>query len=284
VDDRAKGWHAWPELAWTFSMITKLENRSLDRGLAILEVLTQHAPCSLQQLHDLCGLPKSTIRRLLGTLGKRHFIRQGISDGLYRTNVSLPWADDREFAATAARLVEVAKPHMLRLTETVKWPCNIGIPRAGRWHLLDSSRSMSPFDMDRQKVLEWERNIFITATGLAYLAELDFSDMRKVVAETEGDAKWGLERVKIDQEMLRQELIEIKKRGYAVRRHGFKSRPESEIYNAIAVAIHERRRPIGSICLWWPRKHLSAERFARMFLGPLQSTAKAISLDLTKVP
>src|SRR5262245_55573285 len=101
-------------------MPNKLENRSLDRALTILEVLAQDAPCTLHQLHERSKLPKSTIRRLLGTLKKRHFVRQGISDGLYRTNIALPWATDREHAATAARVVEVARPHMIRLTENIK--------------------------------------------------------------------------------------------------------------------------------------------------------------------
>jgi IclR family mhp operon transcriptional activator len=61
-------------------MDTKLENRSLDRGLMILEVLARDAHCSLHQLHERTALPKSTIRRLLGTLRKHHFIRQGLTD------------------------------------------------------------------------------------------------------------------------------------------------------------------------------------------------------------
>jgi IclR family mhp operon transcriptional activator len=78
-------------------MAIKLENRSLDRGLRLLEVLARDAHCSLHQLHERTALPKSTIRRLLGTLRKHHFIRQGLTDALYRANVILPWAADREY-------------------------------------------------------------------------------------------------------------------------------------------------------------------------------------------
>jgi len=264
-------------------MPTRLENRSLDRALTILEVLARDEPCSLHQLHRGSRLPKSTIRRLLGTLSKRHFIRQGISDGLYRTNIALPWAADREHAAAAARLVEVARPHMVRLTRSIKWACNIGIPRAGRWRLLESTRSISPFNLDRQKVLDWERNIFVTATGLAYLSELDAAQVSQIVALTRGDPEWGLVRVNIDEAALLRELGDIKKRGYAVRRNGFNLRPESRIYNAIAVAISDRHRPIGAICIWWPRRYMSAQRFARKHLAALQATAAAISEDLARL-
>jgi IclR family transcriptional regulator, mhp operon transcriptional activator len=265
-------------------MVTRLENRSLDRALSILEVLARDAPCSLHQLHERSGLPKSTIRRLLGTLSKRHFIRQGISDGLYRTNISLPWAGDREHAATAARLVEVARPHMIRLTATIKWSSNLGIPRAGRWHLIESTRSISPFNIDRLKILDHERNSFATASGLAYLSALDDVQVLEIVRALQGDLQWGLEYVKIDESTLLRELKDIRAKGYAIRRKGFQARPESRRYNAIAVAINDGRHAIGSINLWWPRRHLSAERFARAHLAALQATADAISADLARFP
>jgi IclR family mhp operon transcriptional activator len=265
-------------------MATRLENRSLDRALTILEVLARDAPCTLHQLHERSKLPKSTIRRLLGTLNKRHFIRQGISDRLYRANIALPWAGDREHAATAARLVEVARPHMVRLTETIKWPANLGIPRAGRWHLIESTRSISPFAIDQQKVLDWERNIFVTATGLAYLSQLDKRQVLNIVSQTRGDPEWGLVRVKIDENTLLHELKEIKQQGYAVCRNGFNLRPESRQYNAIAVTVGDARRAIGSICIWWLRRYMSADRFACKHLAALQATAAAISSDLAKLP
>lgn len=284
MDQRAEEWHAGPLPFRVQAVATKLENRSLDRALTIMEALARGAPCSLHQLHERSGLPKSTIRRLLGTLNKRHFIRQGISDGLYRTNIALPWASDREHAATAARLVEVARPHMVRLTETIKWPSNLGIPRGGRWHLIESTRSLSPFKMDRQKVLDYERNIFATATGLAYLSALDDTQVSNLVRAQAADRQWGVEYVKIDERALLRELQIIRAKGYATRRKGFYARPESRRYNAIAVPINDGRRPIGSINIWWPKRHLSANQFARKYLTELRVTADAISADLAKLP
>jgi DNA-binding IclR family transcriptional regulator len=60
-------------------------------------------------------------------------------------------------------------------------------------------------------------------------------------------------------------------------------RPESRRYNAIAVPINDGRRPIGSINIWWPRRYLSEERFARKYLSELKATAAAISADLAKL-
>jgi len=151
------------------------------------------------------------------------------------------------------------------------------IPRAGRWHLIESTRSLSPFGIDPLKVVDHERNIFATATGLACLAALDNADVLRLVRELEGDLEWGLHAVEIDEQTLLQELEEIRSRGYAIRRKGYQARAESHSNNAIAVSINEGHRPIGSINVWWPRRHLSATRFARLHLNTFQSTADLIS-------
>jgi IclR family mhp operon transcriptional activator len=138
--------------------------------------------------------------------------------------------------------------------------------------------------MDRQKVLDYERNIFATATGLAYLSALDDTQVSNLVRAQAGDRRWGVEYVKIDERALLRELQIIRAKGYATRRKGFYARPESQRYNAIAVPINDGRRPIGSVNIWWPKRHLSANQFARKYLTELRVTADAISADLAKLP
>ena len=265
-------------------MATKLENRSLDRGLTILEVLARDAHCSLHQLHEGTGLPKSTLRRLLGTLQKHHFVRQGLTDALYRANVVLPWAADREYTATVARLVEVAMPHVSRLTSKVGWPSNVVTFRAGRMRVLDSTLSLSPFDVDNAKMVDWEINIFGSATGLAYLAAVDDAQVSQIVREQRGDPRWGLSRFGIDEKALLRELKVIRQAGYAARRPGYHSRPGSWRNNAIAVAISDNGGAIGALNLRWRRNYMPADRFARKYLAELRCTAEAISAALARLP
>src|SRR5262245_55842932 len=125
-------------------MASRLGNRSLERGLRTLEVLAREAHCSLQQLHERTLLPKSTLRRLLATLKKHNFVRQGLTDKLYRPNVALPWASDREYTAKAAVLIDAAMPRVAQLTKQVGWPSNVSIFHAGRMRILDSTLALSP--------------------------------------------------------------------------------------------------------------------------------------------
>ena len=261
-------------------MTTKLENRSVDRALIILEVLARDAHCSLHQLHERTALPKSTIRRLLSTLTKRHFVRQGISDALYRPNVVLPWADDREYTAMVARLAEVGRPHMIRLTTRVGWPSNLMVFRSGRMRIIDSTFSMSPFDVNHSKIVDWEVNIFGSAPGLAYLAALDDAQVSSIVKAQQGNARWGLARCGIDEATLLRELKDIRRMGYAIRRPGYHSRPQSWRYNGIAVAISDAGHVVGCLTLRWRKSYMAADRFTRKYLPELRAAANAISAEL----
>jgi len=266
-------------------MPAKLENRSLDRGLTILEALARDDYCSLQQLHQATGLPKSTIRRLLGTLKKRHFVRQGVTDALYRANVVLPWAADREYSAMAARLVEAAIPHVARLTNNVGWPSNILIYRAGRMRVLDSTLALSTFNnVDNARSADWEVNIFGSATGLAFLAALDDIQVSTIFEDMRDDTMWGPTRFNLDKKTLIQELMSIRQLGYAARRQGYHSRPGSWRNNAIAVPISDTRGPIGAMNLRWQRNHMPVDRFARKYLAELLSTAEAVTTALARLP
>jgi IclR family mhp operon transcriptional activator len=264
-------------------MATRLENRSLDRAITVLEVLARDSPCSLRQLHQRTGLPKSTIRRLLGTLKKRHFIRQGISDGLYRTNIALSWASDREHAATAARLIEVARPHMMRLTSTVEWPSDLGIYKSGRIVRIESTQSLSPLSMDKPKYEDREVSLFSTANGLAYLSALDDTQVSEMVKALQDDPQWELARVGIDERTLLRELKEFRKKGYASRRKQHRTTSVSWMHDSIAVPIRDGLRPVGALSIKWLRRYMPTDRFARKYVGQLKATAASISGDLTRL-
>jgi len=266
-------------------MTTRLENRSLDRGLTILEVLARDAHCSLHELHEATRLPKSTIRRLLGTLQKRHFVRQGLSDSRYRANVVLPWSADREYTALVARLLEVGMPQASELTKKVSWPSNIVIFRSGRMRVLDSTLSLSPFDsVDNAKAVDWEINVFGSATGLAYLAALDDAQVSTIVRTLQHDPQWGPARCQVDEKILLRDLKAIRKQGYATRRSGYHSRPGSWRNNAIAVPLSGGFGPIGALNLRWRAKFMSADRFARKHLAELRATAASINASLARLP
>jgi IclR family mhp operon transcriptional activator len=135
------------------------ENRSLDRGLAILESLSLHGASSLANLHARTRLPKSTIRRTLGTLIKRRIVRRSLGDQLYRAHVLMPSSLGGP-SQGEGWLVDRAVPHMIDLTRAVGWSCDLHIFERPWSRIIESTRPLSPF-------FQHERNIDLRVSAFA---------------------------------------------------------------------------------------------------------------------
>ncbi|MPZ41071.1 MAG: helix-turn-helix domain-containing protein [Rhizobiales bacterium] len=253
--------------------------RSVHRALDLLEHLGAQGPCSLQKLHTATGLSKSTLRRLLATLVERRFVRRGMSDGMYRTNVATPSAVNSELTLRIGRLVEVARPHMLALTDRVEWPSDLHIYVRGRMRILESTHGMSPFGRTESSRTDAELNLFAAASGLAFLASSDDQFVLDLVEELKHDEFWSLSRFGITPARLLRELNEIRQKGFAVRRITQGRTPGR---NAIAVAILQGKSPVGGLTISWQRQLMPAHEFAALHLDALQAAAKTISKGLTR--
>ena len=251
--------------------------RSVHRAIDILDYLAQHGPAGLQQLHLGTGISKSALRRLLSTLVKRHFIRLGMTDGMYRTNVSAPMAINSQAIAQVAHLVEIAHPHMVALTKAVRWPSDLHFYNHGRMRILESTHGMTAFGANTGLAPDAELNIFAAASGLALLAERGDEFALQMVDEQKDSEQWSLSRFRISPEHLLDDLRDIRRKGFATRRA---TQGKFDNRNAIAVTIADGKTAIGALTLSWHRKMASADDFAAEHLDALRSAARAISQRL----
>lgn len=253
--------------------------RALDRGLDVLELLGQHGPSSLHQLHLGTGLPKSSLRRLLATLVARRFIRVGLSDGMYRSNISTLRSVKAQDSVRIGRLVEIARPHLIQLTRDLRWPADLHMHADGRMRILESTHGQSPFRTDVAPYIEIELNIFAAASGLSYLAALTDACVLAIMERCRGDYLWSAERYSVTPEILIADLKHIRKAGYATRRI---SQHKGDNRNAMAVVIREGEDPAGAIAMPWPRDFMTVQSFAGLHLGRLKQAADAISDELSR--
>ncbi len=264
-------------------MTDSLETRSLDRAITVLEVLAREQRCSLHQLHQNTALPKSTLRRLLGTLTKRNLVRVGINDGLFRPNIALPWSKDRAYAAQIGRVVEVSLPHMVDLTRRIEWPSDLHVYNAGRMQIVESTYSLSPYRIGKRSEVDTKVNLFASAAGLAYLSLLDDKQVIALARSKPRHPVWSFERVGISEETLLQELAEIRKAGFAFRRRGFNTRAAEQPFNGMAAAVRDRSGAVGALTLFWPKRYMEPDAFAKVHATALRAAADAISADLTNL-
>ncbi len=263
-------------------MKRQLGNRSLDRGISVLEALGGHGACSLHLLHELTKLPKSTLRRLLATLVKRRLVRQGLNDRLYRISISLPTLSRAEASPVTAEIVEAASPHMQALTTEIGWPSDLHIRHESRMRVVESTRVLSPFHVHGGGI-DLEVNIFGSAGGRAFLMSLDEESLDSLYEETTKHPTFGPSRFGLTLEKLKYELFLMRKAGYGFRRAGYlgESTPDDKL-NAIAVPVRKGDGElVGALTLMWTRIYLEHEAFASKFLDRLQLAADAISADLT---
>jgi IclR family mhp operon transcriptional activator len=257
------------------------ENRSLDRGLDVLNCLSMHGASSLQDLHLRTNLPKSTIRRLLGTLIRRKIVRRSLNDQRYRANVSLPMQS--ETAAQDGWLVDCAVPHMIELTRKAGWSCDLHIFERTNSRVIESTRPLSPF-FQYEREIDLEVSSFASAGGLAVLSTWKEDAVLALVDETANDPTWSLARLGHSKEDLLNTLRQIRELGYAFRVDSYPGESsKGNKLRAIARPLTHRGNAVGALVILWPRDFLSPSRFAAIHLKGLTDAADSISTDLGRI-
>lgn len=257
------------------------ENRSLDRGLDLLNSLSVHGASTLRDLHARTGLPKSTIRRLLGTLVKRKIVRRSLNDQRYRANISLPMQG--EVAPRDGWLVDCAVPHMIELTRRVGWSCDLHIFEHDHSRVIESTRPLSPF-FQYEREIDLEVSPFGSAGGLAVLSTWSDDAVLALVDETDRDPVWNLQRLGIGRSELLSTLRQIREQGYAFRIDSYPGETsKGNKLRAIARPVTHRGSAVGALVVLWPRDFMSPARFADIHLKGLIDSAAAISADLDRL-
>jgi IclR family transcriptional regulator, mhp operon transcriptional activator len=260
-------------LVLSIAMIENFQTRSLHRGLDILDCLSR-APASLHELHKGTGLPKSTLRRLLATMVERRYIRRGLSDGIYRTNIAIPGGAPAGLTVRYAGLVEAARPHMIALTAEVKWPSDLHVYHAGRMLILESTHGLSPFPTKKTAGPDLELNMFAAASGLAFLAASGSEFMAQVIEQVHDHEVWSPARFGLTTQILKREIREVRQRGFAVRRV---TQTNEDGRNAIAVPVYEDKQPVGALTISWRKELMQPIDFAKRHLDSLKRAADLIT-------
>ena len=234
------------------------ENRSLDRGLAILESLSIHGASSLRDLHARTALPKSTIRRLLGTLIRRKIVRRSLADRLYRANIALPLQGAiGGLARQEGWLVDRAVPHMIELTRSVGWACDLHIFERTRSRIIESTRPLSPF-FQYSRPIDLQVPVFGSAGGLAVLSTWTDAAVLALVEEIGDHPVWGLRRIGLTRRELIKFLQEVRAAGFASRPKHYRGETAmANTLNAIACPIFRMQTAVGAVAMLWPKDLLS---------------------------
>ncbi|CUH75893.1 IclR helix-turn-helix domain-containing protein [Tropicibacter naphthalenivorans] len=103
----------------------------------MLTLLQSSGQMTLGDLHRRTGIPKASLLRILKTLRARGMVWQRMADGAYVASYSLAELAghmDREQA-----LAEVASPILERLSDRIKWPSVLAVPRLTHMEVIETN-------------------------------------------------------------------------------------------------------------------------------------------------
>ena len=258
--------------------------RALERGLDVLGALQTAPGAGLRDLHQITGLPKATLLRILKTLVERNLVWQRMADGAYLPSSRI--RDRLPAAAEADRLVEIASPVMARLCERVNWPSILGVRADDQIEVIETNRPRSHVPHLPLGPVGVRVNMLLSAVGRAYFAFCGPEERAEIVARMRLHAR-PREEMPADTAWLARMVRETQARGYGIRDPRFLGETEAgagpvvdDGRASIATPIIVGGQVIAALNLTWTRRAASAEHVIETCLGDLREAAAEIALGM----
>ncbi|WP_069300660.1 IclR family transcriptional regulator [Neptunicoccus sediminis] len=252
-------------------------NRSVERSMEILEVVSEIGVCSLAFLAAQTGLPKPTVLRICGTLVARRWLSQSRNDKRYRMGPRFPRMQAAPVLIDA--LVESGSSPIVELSNTT----GLGVDLAasigdGRLEIVDTTRQFSLHGIFPD-CIGYRPSPFRSALGCVFLASLNEETRNRCTTRlmatlTGSDRTAALEYpAKVDS---------IRKTGFAAREKGYWGRAVDYggVPTAISVAIRSGAETVGAVSLVWLAEQYETDRVVAAHLDRLRSTAEIIGRQL----
>lgn len=262
------------DLNGIFSMTTYTNVRSLARGLQVLRALNamEDGHATSQQLADLTGLHRTTVRRLLETLMEEGFVRRSTSDDSFRLTLAVRSLS--EGFTDTERIATVAPPIMGQLLQRVAWPSDLTTPDGDAMIIRETTHRFSRLSFHRAMVGR-RLPMLLTAAGRAYFAMCPDEEREDILELLRSGAGGDEQQAFARNDALVRKLIR------RVRDDGFGSNhgdwtAQAKI-GAVAVAISADERVIASLNVIFLSRAVRLEDAVRRYVPELQKAALDIA-------
>jgi len=240
--------------------------RALDRGLKLIEQLSESGWSTPQSLSRTTGIDRSTVYRMLSTLVNAGYVARRGDDGQFVLSGKL-----REIASGVRQddqLIGIISPLLVTLVNKVFWPSDFGILSGGRLRIVASSHHLTSMTIFRGLVGK-ERSVVSSALGRAILTAM--SEPERELALTALGTPF--DRAEVDRAVT------------ATREAGYASAIGTTVakISAIALPVNVGDRVVGAINLVFFRSALSPTQAATKHLEQLRATVKAAELELARL-
>lgn len=183
------------------------------RTLSLLKALNKQSPSTLRILHEMTGIPKPTIHRLLVTLKNEGYVRSDAVKGVYSLTKKVLLLS--EGYTEHELVVELGIPILLRATRESGLPLAIGIAERSQMVVRYSSMPYSPIGPVHTTIGN-SHGMIHSAMGQVYMAYCGDAERERLINWLESGAisrsNW-----QVAERELRAQINLVRKQGYALR-------------------------------------------------------------------
>jgi DNA-binding IclR family transcriptional regulator len=216
--------------------------QSVDRALAVLEILARDGHAGVSDIAEEMGVHKSTVSRLMGSLVGREFVYQNSDRGKYQLGFGIL----RLASSIPGRLslVREARPILEALADEYKETVNLAVLRSNFAVNLD--QAMGPSSLATYDWVGSLTPLHATSSGKVLLAALSADERERVVKETGLRARTP--RTITSRDKLEKQLLDVARNGYAVTMEEFELG-----LNSMAVPVHNHMGAVmGAVSISGP--------------------------------
>ena len=245
--------------------------RGLARGLEVLRALNamESGRATSQQISDLTGLHRTTVRRLLETLVEEGFVRRSASDDSFRLTLNVRLLS--EGFTDDERISTIAPPVMGRLLQRVAWPSDLTTPDGDAMIIRETTHRFSQLSFHRSMVGR-RLPMLLTAAGRAYFAMCPDAERQDILELLRSGAGGDEQQILASNDGLIRNLVR------RVRTDGFGSNhgdwAAQHKIGAVAVAIILRERVLASLNVVYLSRAVTPAEAKRRYVPELQSAAR----------
>ncbi|MBB5158689.1 IclR family transcriptional regulator [Saccharopolyspora phatthalungensis] len=242
---------------------------TLLKGLRVLETLAlSPTPRGVSELARELGLARSNAHRTLQTLAAAGYVRAADTAGTYECTLKL-----FELSSAIMDRVDVrrlATPHTQRLADVTQETVHLAALEGAAVVYLDKIESPQP--VRAYSSIGGRAPAHCVASGKALLARLSHDDLAAVVGEA---LVSYTDRTITDPAALRQELAEVRERGWAVNRGEWRS----SVSGLAAVIFNAQDEPEAAVGVSGPTDRL-LPKIESSFRDEVLKAAEGISREL----
>lgn len=258
-------------------MTSYLPVNSVLRSLEVLKILNRRRVSSVDHIHQVSGLPKSTVVRLLETLIAAGVVSKEDEGKGYRVTSQVAALSCGFHGAPVA--VEAARPWTKELTRVHHWPVAIAVPDGDAVIVSDTTCGESP--MAPYHALIYKRLGLVTmALGRAYLAFCPPEERRLTMRLLEKNEHPD-SNIMRSPGMVEHLIKNTQKVQFAERVGSMTSDASSSV--AVPIYEHGNGKILATIGMTYYTSAVSREEIVETYVPHLKAASAAISESIVRM-